>query len=168
MPARRKLKRKASGNGTGGKATSATVSRAIFDTEDFLTTAGAGRRICTYRTRSYIFRQGTKCDAIFYIQAGRVELSVMSKQGKEPAAAHTRCPGHLCLRPTSSKARLLIGNCSEPPVSRSKKNAAVATSPPNSSANCDSAWQRHRQRVIHSRQAYRSLWASQRLRSSPT
>lgn len=54
-----------------------------FDTEAFLTTMGAGRTIATYKAKSYIFQQGTACDAVFYIQQGQVELSVVSQQGKE-------------------------------------------------------------------------------------
>ena len=56
---------------------------ADFDSEHFLTTVGAGRTISTYPPKSYIFRQGTKSAAVFYIQKGRVELSVVSSQGKE-------------------------------------------------------------------------------------
>ena len=59
------------------------ASRKVFDTEVFLTTVGAGRTITAYKKKSYIFRQGTECDAVFYIQGGQVELSVVSKQGKE-------------------------------------------------------------------------------------
>src|SRR6267142_1174745 len=51
--------------------------------EAFVTTVGAGRTIATYKPKSYIFRQGTKSAAVFYIQKGRVELSVVSSQGKE-------------------------------------------------------------------------------------
>jgi CRP-like cAMP-binding protein len=54
-----------------------------FDTEAFLTTAGIGRTISTYRRKKLIFRQGTECAAVFYIQKGRVELTVVSDQGKE-------------------------------------------------------------------------------------
>ena len=48
----------------------------------FLTSAGEGRTISTYKPKSYIFRQGKKCDAV-YIQQGHIELSVLSSQGKE-------------------------------------------------------------------------------------
>jgi CRP-like cAMP-binding protein len=54
-----------------------------FDPETFLTTVDGGRTISAYKPKRYIFRQGTKCDAVFYIQKGHVELSVVSKQGKE-------------------------------------------------------------------------------------
>jgi CRP/FNR family cyclic AMP-dependent transcriptional regulator len=59
------------------------VSPKEFDAEAFLTTVGPGRTISTYKPKSFIFRQGTKCDAVFYIQKGHVELVVVSEQGKE-------------------------------------------------------------------------------------
>jgi CRP/FNR family transcriptional regulator, cyclic AMP receptor protein len=54
-----------------------------FDVNTFLATVGAGRTIATYKPKSYIFRQGSDCAGVFYIRKGRVELSVVSKQGKE-------------------------------------------------------------------------------------
>jgi CRP/FNR family cyclic AMP-dependent transcriptional regulator len=54
-----------------------------FDAERFLTTVGAGRTVATYKAKTYVFRQGTKCAAVYYIQQGRIELSVVSSQGKE-------------------------------------------------------------------------------------
>ena len=66
-----------------GRTGSKTANKKAFDTEAFLTTVGAGRTITAYKARSYIFRQGTNCDAVFYIQDGHVELSVVSQQGKE-------------------------------------------------------------------------------------
>ena len=60
-----------------------SAKQGAFDTEAFLTTMGAGRTITTYKAKSYIFQQGTACDAVFYIQQGQVELSVVSQQGKE-------------------------------------------------------------------------------------
>jgi CRP/FNR family transcriptional regulator, cyclic AMP receptor protein len=59
------------------------VSPQHFDAEAFLTTVGAGRTVAVYKPKNCIFRQGTKCDAVFYVQTGRVELVVLSKQGKE-------------------------------------------------------------------------------------
>jgi CRP-like cAMP-binding protein len=54
-----------------------------FDVEAFLTTSGTVRTVETYKPKSHIFGQGTKSAAVFYIQNGRVELSVVSGQGKE-------------------------------------------------------------------------------------
>ena len=59
------------------------VSAQVFDPEAFLTTVGTGRTIAVYKPKDYIFRQGTKCDAVFYIQKGHVELVVLSEEGKE-------------------------------------------------------------------------------------
>src|ERR1700685_519930 len=36
-----------------------------------------------YRKKQTVFAQGTSADAIFYIQKGRVKISVVSKEGKE-------------------------------------------------------------------------------------
>ena len=80
MPANQKRKsaaRKARG-GTRGE-----MEAVVFDSEIFLTTVGAGRTISTIKAKSYIFRQGAVCDAVFYILKGDVDLSVVSKQGKE-------------------------------------------------------------------------------------
>src|SRR5258708_35548810 len=85
MPARGAVK---PGNGVrarrmGRKGKARSKVSDDFDTERFLTTVGVGRTISTYRPKSYIFRQGTKCDAVYYLQQGRIELSVVSSEGKE-------------------------------------------------------------------------------------
>jgi len=59
------------------------AAKKAFDTEAFLTTVGIGRTIGTYKAKSYVFRQGKDCDAVFYVLKGQVELSVVSQQGKE-------------------------------------------------------------------------------------
>ncbi|SEP16656.1 cAMP-binding domain of CRP or a regulatory subunit of cAMP-dependent protein kinases [Rhodospirillales bacterium URHD0017] len=68
---------------TTQKAGRKSSGRQSFDVEAFVTTVGVGRTISTYNPKSYIFRQGMACDAVFYIQKGQVELSVLSRQGKE-------------------------------------------------------------------------------------
>jgi len=64
-------------------------SRAIkaFDPKEFLANAGIGRTIHEYRAKQAIFSQGQSSDAVYYIQEGRVRLSVLSKQGKEATIA---------------------------------------------------------------------------------
>ena len=76
-----KPRSKAEANRPGGRGKARPVP--AFDTESFLTTVGAGRTISTYRPKSFIFRQGTKCNAVYYLQQGHIELSVVSKEGKE-------------------------------------------------------------------------------------
>ena len=55
----------------------------LFDPKTFLTQAGIGRTICRFRRKQIIFSQGEPANTVFYLQEGRVRLSVLSKQGKE-------------------------------------------------------------------------------------
>lgn len=54
-----------------------------FDPRKFLATIGEGRKVLPYRRKDTIFKQGDLADAVFYIQQGKVSLSVVSKNGKE-------------------------------------------------------------------------------------
>jgi len=56
---------------------------ARFDPAAFLANAGIGKRIREYPPKAVLFSQGAVADSVFYIQKGRVRLSVVSKQGKE-------------------------------------------------------------------------------------
>ncbi|MBI2815622.1 MAG: Crp/Fnr family transcriptional regulator [Acidobacteria bacterium] len=53
-----------------------------FDPKTFLLKIGAGRTIVEYKKKRTIFSQGDAADAIFYVQKGKVKLTVVSKQGK--------------------------------------------------------------------------------------
>jgi CRP/FNR family transcriptional regulator, cyclic AMP receptor protein len=59
----------------------------LFDPNEFLASAGLGRTVHRYKPRQAIFSQGETADAVYYIQEGRVRLSVLSKQGKEATIA---------------------------------------------------------------------------------
>jgi len=55
-----------------------------FDTKTFLSTIdGGGRKIAAFPKKQTIFVQGDSSDAVFYIQKGKVRLTVVSKTGKE-------------------------------------------------------------------------------------
>ncbi|HXJ41094.1 MAG TPA: Crp/Fnr family transcriptional regulator [Bryobacteraceae bacterium] len=58
-----------------------------FQPADFLAHAGAGRTLISYSKGDVIFSQGDTADAIFYLQKGRVKLSVVSNSGKEAVIA---------------------------------------------------------------------------------
>src|ERR1044072_8992354 len=60
-----------------------TKKRVGFSPKEFLATIGIGRKLITVAKKRAIFSQGDKADAVFYIQKGRVRLSVVSKSGKE-------------------------------------------------------------------------------------
>jgi len=54
-----------------------------FDTKTFLSTINGGRTIVSFPRKQTIFAQGDSSDAVFYIQKGKVKLTVVSKIGKE-------------------------------------------------------------------------------------
>jgi CRP/FNR family cyclic AMP-dependent transcriptional regulator len=58
-----------------------------FDPKLFLAKVGEGRTISDYKKDEKVFAQGDAAKAIFYIQKGKVKLTVVSKQGKEAVIA---------------------------------------------------------------------------------
>ena len=58
-----------------------------FDPNTFLARVSEGRSVASYRRKQVIFAQGDPADAVFYVQKGRVKLTVVSKQGKEAVVA---------------------------------------------------------------------------------
>src|SRR6187549_2640772 len=58
-----------------------------FDPNDLLSKVGDGRSIGKYRKNQVVFSQGEPADAVFYIQKGKVKITVVSTQGKEAVVA---------------------------------------------------------------------------------
>jgi len=58
-----------------------------FDPNDFLAKVGGGRTISKYRKNQKVFSQGELADSVFYIQKGRVKVTVVSEHGKEAVVA---------------------------------------------------------------------------------
>jgi CRP/FNR family cyclic AMP-dependent transcriptional regulator len=54
-----------------------------FDTRSFLASIGEGRKILSFAKKQTIFTQGDAADAVFYLQKGKIKLTVVSKTGKE-------------------------------------------------------------------------------------
>jgi CRP/FNR family transcriptional regulator, cyclic AMP receptor protein len=63
------------------------TTRATFDPKKFLSKVGEGKTISRFRKDQIIFSQGEVADAVFYIQQGKVKLTVVSEQGKEAVVA---------------------------------------------------------------------------------
>jgi len=61
--------------------------RVSFDPQAFLATVGTARTITQYQKDHSIFSAGEPSEAIFYLQKGRVKLTVTSKQGKDAVLA---------------------------------------------------------------------------------
>lgn len=58
-----------------------------FDPEIYLAKAGVGRTMSKVKKNEVIFTQGTAADSVFYIQKGKVKVTVVSGQGKEAVVA---------------------------------------------------------------------------------
>jgi CRP/FNR family cyclic AMP-dependent transcriptional regulator len=54
-----------------------------FDPQAFLAKVGTGKTILKYEKNQHVFEQGGVADSVFYLQKGRVKLTVVSEQGKE-------------------------------------------------------------------------------------
>jgi len=63
------------------------TKRPTFDTKSFLAKVGKGRTITAYRKNEPIFAQGDPADSLFYLQKGKVKLTVVSRHGKEAIVA---------------------------------------------------------------------------------
>ena len=61
--------------------------KATFDPKIFLAKVGEGKTIFEYRKDQIVFSQGEVADAVFYIQQGKIKLTVVSQQGKEAVVA---------------------------------------------------------------------------------
>ena len=69
------------------KLSAAAKKNRGFDPDTFLATIGDGRTIVSVPKKELIFAQGDSADAVFYIQKGRVRLTVVSQAGKEATIA---------------------------------------------------------------------------------
>ena len=73
--------------GPNRSMTVATVKKRTFDPAAFLAKAGQGKTIATYRKGQAVFAQSDAADAIFYLQKGKLKLTVVSNNGKEAVVA---------------------------------------------------------------------------------
>ena len=67
-------------------------SRAAFEPNS-LAKVGDGKTIAEYHKDQVVFSQGGEADAVFYIQKGKIKLTVVSERGKE-AVVGVLEPGH--------------------------------------------------------------------------
>jgi CRP/FNR family cyclic AMP-dependent transcriptional regulator len=61
----------------------ATKKRREFDPIRYLATIAKGRTIVSFRKKQIVFAQGSPCDAVYYVQKGKIKLTVVSKNGRE-------------------------------------------------------------------------------------
>ena len=58
-------------------------TRDALDPKAFFSRSGAGKSVDHFAKNQKIFSQGDAADAVFFIQKGRVKITVLSEQGKE-------------------------------------------------------------------------------------
>lgn len=58
-------------------------AKSAFDGQAFLAKAGIGKSILEFKKGQNVFVQGDRADTVFYIQKGRIKLTVLSDHGKE-------------------------------------------------------------------------------------
>jgi CRP/FNR family transcriptional regulator, cyclic AMP receptor protein len=58
-------------------------AKSVFDAQDFLAKVGAGKSILEFEKNENVFVQGDIADTVFYIQKGKIKLTVISKHDKE-------------------------------------------------------------------------------------
>jgi CRP/FNR family cyclic AMP-dependent transcriptional regulator len=62
-------------------------TRPDFNPVASLSTTGEGREMLSFQKKNTIFAQGDTTDGLFFIQSGKVRLSVVSEAGKEATLA---------------------------------------------------------------------------------
>lgn len=69
------------------QATKARNPGVEFDAKAFLTKASRGRSVSAYQRNQVVFAQGDPADAVFYVERGRIKLTVVSERGKAAIVA---------------------------------------------------------------------------------
>src|SRR6202035_3356755 len=64
-----------------------TKNSSSFNVEDYLSNAGASRRIIKYKKGQALFSQDDPCNEVWYIQSGNAKLTIVNPQGKEAVLA---------------------------------------------------------------------------------
>lgn len=88
---------------------------------------GNGRSILRFRKRDIIFSQGDPADAVFYVQSGKLKVTVVSTQGKEAVAAilsHDQFFGEACMAGQTHRL-VTVSAMTEAVVIRIEKQAMI-------------------------------------------
>jgi CRP/FNR family cyclic AMP-dependent transcriptional regulator len=105
-----------------------------FDTQLFLGSTGAGKTFERYTKNQKIFSQGDAADAVFFIQKGKVKITVLSEHGKEAVVGifgEGQFFGERCLEGNDFRAGTsqAMEECLITSISRSAMLAALGTEP---------------------------------------
>src|ERR1700726_5326855 len=59
----------------------------MLDPKKFLAKVGTGKQVLEFHKNQHVFKEGDVADTVFYLQKGKVKLTVLSEQGKEAVVA---------------------------------------------------------------------------------
>lgn len=99
----------------------------LFNAQTFLSKLRSGKVVAKYPPRKAVFRQGDASDSVFYIESGKVKLTVVSKRGKEAVVAILGAGdflGEECLAGQSQRISSATA-LSESRIVRIEKKAAI-------------------------------------------
>jgi CRP/FNR family cyclic AMP-dependent transcriptional regulator len=105
-----------------------------FDPAAFLAEGDVGRTVSNYRRAQVIFAQDDSAESVFFIQRGRVKLSVISERGKEAVVGFLGASdfiGEACLnhRPRRMATASAITDCVITEVAKSTMIKALRDEP---------------------------------------
>src|ERR1700675_1743618 len=105
-----------------------------FDPLAFLAKMGAGKAILNYQKNENVFQQGDVADKVFYLQKGRIKLTVTSEQGKEAVVGilePTQFFGEGCLigHPIRISTTTAMEECVVTSITKAAMLAALHTEP---------------------------------------
>jgi CRP/FNR family transcriptional regulator, cyclic AMP receptor protein len=111
-----------------------TPSLSKNDPHRLLAQYGAGRITADYRKNQNIFAQGEVADTVFFIQKGRVKVTVMSEHGKEAVVAilhEGQFFGEGCLneQPRRMSSTIAMTDCQITSITKSAMLAAIHDQP---------------------------------------
>jgi CRP/FNR family cyclic AMP-dependent transcriptional regulator len=110
------------------------VSKSSFDPKAFLGRADAGKTIEEFVKNQKIFSQGENADTVFFIQKGKVKITVLSEHGKEAVVgifAAGQFFGEACLDGTELRTATsqAMEDCLITSITRSTMLTALAAEP---------------------------------------
>jgi hypothetical protein len=77
------------GGGSQGAAVMTKKEKKVpFDPKVFLATVNGGRSISKYRQDETVFSQSSSADAVFYIQKGKVKITLSRSRAKKPSSQY--------------------------------------------------------------------------------
>jgi CRP/FNR family transcriptional regulator, cyclic AMP receptor protein len=104
------------------------------DPHKLLARTGIGRTTEDYRSNQNVFSQGEVADSVFFIQKGRVKLTVTSEHGKDAVVGildEGQFFGEGCLedQPTRNATATALGGCRITSITKAAMRSAISDQP---------------------------------------